>query len=191
MEEEFPIAELPKKLLEETTKIKDLQEEFSKSLDDYEEKLQNNLRNVAILSGALAVGAVVLLGSNSLINQELVIFGIVLLLLNTMISMGYLVHVSSKAIYEYEIGISVLEPVLAYYRSYQEAINKRDEKILKEFPVMPENKIHFLEKSVGFNKNIFHAVELIIFTTFSAGVLLIVLGLSVNIICTTFQLCLI
>src|SRR3989344_5068662 len=103
---EFDPSMTPKQFLgsmkEETNK---LHKDLSDTWEDTAKELLETMRGLALISGAIATGALVLLGTGVLIEQTLVLIGVITLLLETVLIFGYLLQTHTSGIDEIEEGL--------------------------------------------------------------------------------------
>lgn len=162
----------------EINKHEDLRKSLSDTLVGHQQELRETMRNVALVSGAIAVGALVILGSKASIHASLVLIGIIILLIETALILFYLLHAHTGHINEVNEGLYALkliekrgEDKAAFDKALdylQGLVSRIDKKNLK-----PTNwPIHWYEIVAG--------------SFMVTGLLMIILGLVIRPICSTW-----
>ena len=156
---------------------------LSATLVEHQKELRETLRNVAIIAAAIAVGALILLGTDLPVNQTLTLIGITLLLGDTVLVIGYLLRTHIQLIDEVNVGMhEILQPLKDILGNNipNEMVPGILLRVQEKFKLIVARHEH--EKSKG------HIFEIAILTLLLFGTLMIILGLLLKPICVAWHI---
>lgn len=110
-------------MLNYITQIKGAYSEDLQQVFNLEQSLRENaktlMHNLALISGTLATGALILLGVDIPSDKTIIIIGVIALFINVLLVFFYLFHQHGKAIHEfYEFKKKTISPVAALLIMY-------------------------------------------------------------------------
>lgn len=169
----------------------ELFKELSDSSLDHSKELRETMRNIGIISAAVAVGALVLMGTNVPVDQSLILIGIITLLLEVVFVFGYLLQKHTSEIDDInEVLYGVLTPI-GELSSFAEKDDTTDtifaEKASAEVELMLKKLEKLLRKQPQKGRRDRPVVELLAFTLLFFGIVMIIFGLINHPLCATWK----